>query len=251
MAFQTDAEGAVVTTPSNRVPTEIILKDPEERVATNDEDGNLNVRLSAANEEAKLVVLPQVQYMTTPPPAVAGDLIQAQADSTGSLFVDPEGRKATYSCLASFTPVAGDIALIAGASGKVITVTRVEVSLSTSGTAALETVQLIKRSTADTGGTPVAMTAVPHDKLFPPAAATVSNYTAAPTLGAAVGSIRGVQFNDQSAALPGAASWLWTFGDRPGARAFVLRGAQDQLCINLGGVVATQTAIVSIEWTEE
>lgn len=206
-------------------------------------------------------------FNSVPPILGSGASSSAQADSVGSLFVNNEGRKATYSAFASFTAAAGDIAVISGiqpavsplvvstsasAVPEIVRVTRVEVSLSTSGTAALEQVQLVIRSTADTGGTSAAMTTVPHDDYFGPAFAAPLSYTVAPTLGTAVGTVRGVQFNDQSAALPGAATWLWTFGDgRAGASAIVLRAKQRQLCVNLGGVVATQTATVSFEWTEE
>lgn len=189
-------------------------------------------------------------YNTTIPALTAGNSSQIQVDSTGSSYVNIEGRKATYSCFASFTPVAGDIAVLPGSASKTIRVTRVEVSLSTTGTAALEAVQLIKRSTADSAGTSAAMTAVAHDSNFAAASAAPLSYTAAPTLGTAVGTLRGVQFFDESATVAGANTWLWTFGERP-ASAVVLRGIAQELCVNLGGVVATQTATVSFEWTEE
>lgn len=191
-----------------------------------------------------------VQYNSTIPALTAAQTVAAQSDTTGSTYVNIEGRKATYSCFASFTPVAGDIAVLPGSASKTIRVTRVEVSLSTTGTAAIEAVQLVKRSAADTAGTSTAMTAVPHDSNFAAASAAPLSYTAAPTPGAAVGTVRGVQFNDGSASLPGSQTWLWTFGERPSS-AIVLRGTAQELCVNLGAVVATQTATVSFEWTEE
>lgn len=191
-----------------------------------------------------------VQYNSTVPALTAAQTVSMQSDTAGSTYVNVEGRKATYSCFASFTPVAGDIAVLPGSASKTIRVTRVEVSLSTTGTAAVEAVQLVKRSAADTAGTSAAMTTVPHDSNFAAASAAPLSYTAAPTPGAAVGTIRGVQFNDGSSALPGNQTWLWTFGERP-ASAIVLRGTAQELCVNLGAVVATQTATVSFEWTEE
>jgi hypothetical protein len=181
------------------------------------------------------------------------------SDSAGNLLINLEGQKSTYSALANsttvptFTAAAGDIALIPGAAGKLVTVTRVEVTLSTSGTAAIETVSLISRSSADSGGTSATMLTVPHDSFYAPAQSVPLLYTVAPTTsGTAVGFIRATQFNDQSASLPGAATWIWTFGDgRGGASGFRLRGTAQQLCVNLAGVVATQTAAVSFEWTEE
>jgi hypothetical protein len=191
-------------------------------------------------------------YSTTIPALTTGTSSPIQIDSTGAQYINPEVRKATYSAFATFTAAAGDIAVLPGSASTTIRVTRVEVSISTSGTSAIEAVQLVKRSAADTGGTSAAMTAVPHDSAFAAASAAPLSYTVAPSLGAAVGAIRGVQFNDSSnTALPGANTWLWTFGgDRPSST-IVLRGVAQELCINLGGAVATQTAVVSFEWTEE
>jgi hypothetical protein len=191
------------------------------------------------------------QYNTTIPAPTAAQTVAIQLDSTGSQYVNGEGRKATYSAFASFTSTNGDIALLPGSGTKTIRVTRVEVSLTTTGTAAIESVSLLKRSTADTAGTSSAMTAVPHDSNFSAASAAPLSYTVAPTQGTLVGTLRGVLFNDQSASLPGSATWLWEFGTRNGASSIVLRGTAQQLCVSLGTAVATQTAQVSFEWTEE
>lgn len=197
-------------------------------------------------------------YQSTIPALTAGQAVAIQVDTTGSQNVNLEGRKATYSAVANststatFTAAAGDIAVLPGSASKTIRVTRIEVTLSTSGTAAIETVSLIKRSAADTGGTSSAMTIVPHDSNFGGATAAPLLYTVAPTPGAAVGIIRATQFNDQSASLPGSATWIWTFGDgRGGASGLVLRGTAEEICVNLSGVVSTQSSAVSFEWTEE
>lgn len=197
-------------------------------------------------------------YNTTIPALTAGNASAIQVDSTGSQYINNEGRKATYSAVANstttptFTAAAGVIAVMPGSASKTIRVTRVEVTLSTSGTAAIETISLIKTSAAPTGGTSSAMTIVKHDSGFGNATAAPLLYTVAPTAGTAVGFMRCAQFNDQSAALPGAATWLWTFGDgRAGASAIVLRGTAETLEINLGAAVATQSAAVSFEFTEE
>jgi hypothetical protein len=189
-------------------------------------------------------------YNSTAPTLVTGQSQAQQSDSAGSQYVNTEVRKASYSANSIFTPVAGDIAVLSGSATKTIRVTRVEVSMSTSGTAAYESVQLIKRSTADTAGTSAAMTAVPHDSAFAAASAAPLRYTAAPTLGTAVGTIRGAQVYDPSgvsALSPNVVTW--PFGDRAGA--VVLRGVAQQLSVNLGAVVATQTVSVTFEWTEE
>jgi hypothetical protein len=189
-------------------------------------------------------------YNSTAPTLATGQSSAIQSDSTGSQYVNTEVRKSSYSSNSIFTPVAGDIAVLPGSATKTIRVTRVEVSMSTSGTAAYESVQLIKRSTADTAGTSAAMTAVPHDSAFAAASAAPLKYTAAPTLGTAIGTVRGAQIYDPSgvsALSPNVVTW--PFGDRAGV--IVLRGVAQQLCVNLGAVVATQTVSVTFEWTEE
>src|SRR5262249_30008918 len=151
----------------------------------------------------------------------------------------------------TFTPAAGDIAVLPGSATKTIIVWRIEVTLSTSGTAGIDTVQLVKRSTADSAGTSTAMVAVPHDSNFAAATAAPLLYTAAPTVGTAVGTMRCTQFNDASAALPGANTWIWDFGTRGGSSPIRLRGTAQQICVNLPAVIATQTAAVSFEWSED
>jgi hypothetical protein len=191
-------------------------------------------------------------YNSTIPALTTGQSVAVEVDTTGATYVNNEGRKKTYSCFASFTPVAGDIAVLSGNATTVVRITRIEVSMSTSGTAGVEQITLVKRSAADTGGTSAAMTAVPLDSAYAAASSAALSYTAAPALGTAVGTIRGVQFFDESASTTGANTWLWTFGDgRGGASCVVLRGTAQQLAINLAGVIATQTVTVSYEWTEE
>lgn len=192
-----------------------------------------------------------VVYQSTIPALTAGQAVAQQGDTTGATYVNTEGRKKTYSTYQTFTAAAGVIAVLPGNASNTVRVLRVEVSISTTGTAAIETVSLIKTSAAPTSGTSAAMTVVPHDSGFAAASSAPLNYTVAPTPGTPVGTIRGVQFADSSTtALPGSNTWLWDWGMRPGT-AIVLRGVAQTLEVNLGGVVATQTVTVSFEWTED
>jgi hypothetical protein len=54
----------------------------------------------------------------------------------------------------------------------------------------------------------------------------------------------------ESSTVAGANTWIWDWGMRP-ASSVVLRGTTQTLEINVATVVATQTATVSVEWTEE
>lgn len=174
----------------------------------------------------------------------------AQLDSSGDTLISTNGKKASYRAFASFTPVAGDIAVLPGSATKKVTVTRVEASCSTSGTAALADLELIKRSAADTAGTSGAMTAVPIDSGDSAATAAPLSYTAAPTPGAAVGTVAGFRImNGSSTVIPSMITWQAATGQ--GAKAVVLNGTAQQLAVNLSGVVLTQTCDVAFEWTEE
>jgi len=169
-----------------------------------------------------------------------------------SLVVCTEGNKKTYSSEVSGTAVTGVNVSIPGNATTTVRITRVEVSLSTTGTAGIETVSLIKTSAAPTSGTSAAMTVVPHDSAFAGANSTpLSWFGGAPTPGTPVGTIRGIQMFDESATVAGANTWLWTFGGERNTSPVVLRGTVQTLEVNLSGTIATQTIVISIEWEED
>src|SRR6266571_2441944 len=173
-----------------------------------------------------------------------------------------DGQRATYSAAkVGLVPgsSATDIFTITGSASKTIRVTRIEiVGTTTSATAAALDVLLLKRSTANTGGTSTGSpTAVPHDSLSAAASATVLSYTAVPTTGTLVGTaIRNQKLMLTLATytatdFPPVAPVIWDFGSRP-AQAIVLRGIAEVLAINLNTTTPTATASfdIAIEWTE-
>jgi hypothetical protein len=178
-----------------------------------------------------------------------GDPSEAWLTALGHSTID------TYSAsVVGYTPgsAATDVLTIAGAAGKVVRVTRVGVSgFSTSG--AVIAVCLIKRSAADTSGTPNAMTAVPHNKTSPAAVATVNNWTSTPpSVGTAVGTIRASRLGISAAAATTPGDRIeWTFENRPG-KAIELFGTADVLAINLNGATLAGGELLDmdIEWTE-
>jgi hypothetical protein len=95
------------------------------------------------------------------------------------------------------------------------------------------------------------LTNTPHDSNYAAATATAQNWATVPTGGGTVvGQVRGGRIIDNS----GTAAWTivrWTFGTEPGSSAIVLRGTTQGLAINLGAVVATQSCIVTFQWTED
>lgn len=151
----------------------------------------------------------------------------------------------------SLTPatLATDIFTITGSATKTVRVT--ELSLQCTQTVAgLVAVQLVKRSTADTGGASTAPTAVAKDSVSAAATATVLAYTANPTTGALVGVVRATR-----------SSWLApaTAANAPvtpftfyGGIPIVLRGTGQVLAVNLNGVTVTGgLCALWATWTEE
>lgn len=195
------------------------------------------------------------------PVLVAGfdgtDVRDISTDTSGRLIASlVDGQCATYSAAltgAAVISAATDVFTIAGSASKTIRVTRLSVTGTTTTSAGtLVNLSLVKRSVADTGGTPTTLTSVPHDSNDAAATATVLSYaTGNPTLGAAVGTVRSEHVAYESVGVD-TSLISWQFGDRPGARAIVLRGAAQQLAVNLGGTSLTGGIVsIDVEWTEE
>jgi hypothetical protein len=182
------------------------------------------------------------------------DLRTFKTDTSGNIVVTPvDGYKSSYSATHNnYTPGSTDIFTITGSATKTIRVLRVEVSF-TQSIYSENDVLLIKRSTANSGGTSAAITAVPHDSSDAAATAIVLAYTANPTLGSTVGTIRAAKVFGQATSEPYAGSSIvsWTFGDRP-SQAIVLRGTTQVLAVNLNSTSITGGNFdISVEWTEE
>lgn len=166
-----------------------------------------------------------------------------------------EVTKATYSAATLgllSAASATDIFTIIGSGTKTVRIRRLEITgFSASG--GMIDVQIIKRSAADTTGTSTTLTAVPHDSNNSAATAVVKAYTANPgALGAAVGPL--VNFK---MVLPIAAGTnpnlpvRYTFGEA-GCQNIVLRGAAENIAINLNGVTVTGGNFdITITWSEE
>lgn len=175
-----------------------------------------------------------------------------------------DGQKATYSAAkVGLVPAssATDIFTVTGSATKTVRITRIALTATTtSATPAALDVLLLKRSTANTGGTSTGSpTAVPHDSDNAAVSATVLAYTANPTVGTLVGTaLRNAKFfqtlgTSTATDFPAKDQIVWEFGRHAGAQAIVLRGTSEVLAINLNGVTATATASfdIDVEWTEE
>ncbi len=146
--------------------------------------------------------------------------------------------------------------LIEGSASKTIIVKRIAVSGATLTAVAYLTVNVMKYSTAASGGTATSAPMVPMDSTFPAAtAAFVKYYTAIPTAGTPVGSIATSRtlFQSTTAAAAGLPrDFVFDFGDMPETKGVVLRGTSQGLGLIWPVVCATTvTLAVDIEWTEE
>ena len=149
-----------------------------------------------------------------------------------------------------FTPGATpqDVCTLRGSATKTLLVSRV--ILSTQQTTAGRNVwHIVKRSTANTGGTSAAMTMVPLDSAAVAATATALTYTANPTAGTLVGRIevRHVASPAPATATLGNVASVVDF-----AAPVMLRGASQVLGWNFNGVVlpAGLSITCTFEWSE-
>lgn len=177
------------------------------------------------------------------------------ASNQTSIPVTTEGLKATYSAAVSaFIPPAAatDIFTIQGSASKVIRITYIIISCTTSAGSGISiNASIIKRSAANTGGTFATLTNVPNDSSDAPATAVVKIYTVNPTaLGASVGIVRTQRFQINTSGTS-SNELIFEMGTRP-AKTIVLRGTSEFLNINFGGATITNPLCsISIEWTEE
>lgn len=155
------------------------------------------------------------------------------ADSSGRQIVKgpyPDTTTASYHASANVSPAssATDIAVLPGNATNTVLLYRIQVTC-TQTTAGIVTLQLIKRSAADSSGTHSNMTVVPDDANYSAGVSVPLTYTANPTTGAAVGNVDTVVFGCMAT---GTTSPNDIYIFKP-AKPIVLRGTAQQLAVNL------------------
>lgn len=183
--------------------------------------------------------------------------ITTTLDSAGNLNMiqNYEGQKASYRAAATgLVTVTGatDVFLINGSATKTVRITRVLISGTFTTTASLVDISLIKRSTANSGGTSSATTIVPLDSADAAATAVVLQYTANPTVGTAVGAIAAMRYFGSLTGTPAPVGQIeFRFSDL-NARACVLRGTAQGLAVSFNtGPAVAGVYDIAIEFTEE
>lgn len=190
---------------------------------------------------------------TTAPTFTDGQRADLQADTHGALFVNIENRKRTYSaCTAVLTVAASttDFFTITGAASTKVKIQNIILTGEATSNAIPEVI-LLKRSTANSGGTSTTITAVPHDSGDAAASATVQAYTVNPTTGTLVGNLRAIDLFFSGASGNPAQILEMNFDEKAG-KCPTLNSASEVIALNLAGVtVAGANFAISITWTEE
>jgi hypothetical protein len=158
----------------------------------------------------------------------------------------------TYSVGVHFNAAASptDVFTISGVDSRSVKIAQMRVSgLAT--TAGAVNMNIIKRSTANTGGTSANLTAASHDSNDPTPSAVVKNYTANPTaLGTAIGTVRAERLTLPLAGTQ-SAFVIFDFGIRLG-KPIILNSSTEFLCLNCNGAAPAGTSLsIYIEWVEE
>lgn len=189
--------------------------------------------------------------------AVTGTISISMSGNPGnSIVINTPAKKATYSAsIVALAPAASatDFVTLTGSATATVRVTRAECSGITTANATA-TIEALVRSTANTVGTPAAMTAVPHDSNDAAASATVTAYTANPTTGTLVGIVRAAKITTGPAAsatvVPAPVIWDFT---APGQQEVVLRGIAQVFALNGAGASFSAGAALNcaVSWTEE
>lgn len=170
------------------------------------------------------------------------------------------GQKATYRASTIIPLVVAvtanrTIFNIIGSASKTIVVKRICISGGTLTAVGYFTVNVVRYSTATTGGTSTVLVAVPLDTSDSAATAVVRAYTAVPTDGALVGTLATNRWLWQATVAAAAGltrDFVFDFGDMPQTGGITLRGVTQELALVFPVVLASAgTLSIDIEWTEE
>ncbi len=180
------------------------------------------------------------------------DRARSAIGTTGVPAVNTEGAKATYSVgVAAFTPVATatDFWTLVGSATKTGRLLRL--TISGIATAAIsQDIQLIKRTTANSGGTSAQPTIGQHDSNDAAPTCVVNTYSVNPTTGTSGGVVRSAKLNLGAAGAAGKIEWDFTTRNSKG---LVLRGIAQAYCLSWGGAAIPSGTLLCVdaEFSEE
>ena len=179
------------------------------------------------------------------PPGTASVPVTYQASTPAS---------ANGSTLAALTT---DFWCIQGSASKTVFVTSIEVTGELTSASLSARLNLVMRSTLNTGGTSSTLTAAPLDPNNAAATATVVIYTVNPaSLGNLVGVVKSYVAIQNGTPLttvpPGPAlGFVEEWGTVRATQPLTLRGTTQEACLNLGAATSLTTVMVTVEWYEQ
>lgn len=177
--------------------------------------------------------------------------VNSTLNSVFTLAYDNSTMKPTYSAgrsgiVAAASPT--DICVLQGSSSKTLKIRRVMFGGLSTGVVA-EPVLLVKRTTANVGGTSTLADVTAYDTASAASAATLRVYTANSVLGTPVAEFADPLIVFGTIAAPVAPTYL-VYGDL--GQPIVLRGTSQYLAVNLGGFAPSSGTISCwFEWTED
>jgi len=149
-------------------------------------------------------------------------------------------------------PPTGGFFTLYGSDTKTVAVLRIYANGSTSGSQSQRViVQAVKRSSVNTGGTSILLTAVPNDPLFSAATAQALAWTAAPTAGTLVGVLAAgplVTLTSTPASANPVSSEV-AFPIAP-ATPLILRGASESIGLTTADTWNAGTLNIGVVWCE-
>lgn len=179
--------------------------------------------------------------------------LEAIASSYGAMMLTPSTTRTYRSTTGYFTTAAtaSDIARLPGNGTTTVKVLGVYVTQLASNINSNADFYLVKRSTANSGGTAVSNTVVPLDSNNSAANSTPQHYTANPTTGSLVGRVAHYFLNSgqTGAGWPQPGSYTFPlYVANTEAQAITLRGTSQELDVNLNGVTDAIGTSVSVTW---
>lgn len=145
-----------------------------------------------------------------------------------------------------------DIFTIQGSNSKVIRIKHLSID-GTQTSTNIRTINLIKRSSQNTGGTSVLLTPTPYDSSNPTATATVRYYTANPTT---LGTSPGI-FHTEKLIIPSVGgtvedALVFSTIEATTMQDITLRSSNELLAVNMAGVSSAGNSMnIDVVWTEE
>lgn len=174
-----------------------------------------------------------------------------QLDANGNLLVASGGRPSYSAGILGMTLAANttDVFCLQGSNTRLVKVKRIDITGIAGAPSATVGVQIVKRSTANTGGTATNPTVVAHDSQNAAATAVAYAYTANPTTGALVG-VLDPFYMTASAPNTQNSERVKLYGTEE-MQSIRLRGTSEWICVNMAGVGYVGSISIGIDWTEQ